>query len=257
MAIKDETKKIEPIEIDINDASLIAGDILNLDLTEDFQAQAPPPPAGKYRLKLTLDDTKITKGVKQGYVPTDPNGWWYKKQITCKIQSPGTEWDQAFVYYNVTSVIGRGKKISTMAGLLIMMGAQKAMKANMSELEVARLFIAIVNKNEPELVAECDWSAWDKEADSKGDFGAALKVGMKNFPLVNGKRVHILEGKKGNLCPASLKVVKFLGKTGAAATPKPVVSQPKPVQQAPVAVEMDLSGGVDMGDDGEVILDLA
>lgn len=255
MAIKDETKKIEPIEIDINDASLVAGDALNLDLNEDWQAQAAPPPAAKYRLKLTLEDSKITVGQKQGFATTDPNGKFYKKQVVCKIQLPGNEFDQSFVYYNATSGVGRGKKLSTMAGLLLMMGAK--LKPNMSELELAKLFIAVVNKHEPELIGECDWSAWDTEAESKGDFGAALKVGMKNFPLINGKRQHIIEGSKGQQVVAKLKVNKWLGKAGAAA-PKPVVSQPKPVQQAaPVAVEMDLSGGVDMGDDGEVILDLA
>lgn len=253
MAIKDETKKIEPIEIDINDASLIAGDALNLDLNEDWQAQAAPPPAGKYRLKLTLDDTKIIVGQKQNFAITDPNGKYYNKQVTCKIQLPGNEFDQAFVYYKAASTPKRGKKLSTMAGLLIKMGAK--LKPNMSELEVAKLFIAVVNKHEPELIADCDWRAWDKEGE--GEFGEILLEGMKNFPMINGVRQHIILGAKKQQVIPKLVVKDWLGKPGAAA-PKPVVSQPKPVVvAAPVAVEMDLSGGVDMGDDGEVILDLA
>lgn len=256
MAIKDETKEIKPIEIDINDTALIEGTGLDLDLTEDWQAQAAPPPASRYKLKLTIEDDKFTVGVKQGFGKDDPNGKYYKKQLACKIQAEGSEWNNSIVFYNCNTSIGRGKKLSTMAGLLIMLGAK--LPANISELKLARHFNAVIKKNEPELIADCDWSAWDMEAESKGDFGAAAKVGMKNFPLVNGKRVHIIEGAKGQQIVAKLKITKFLGKPGSAASAS-VVSQPKPVAVKAEAkpAEMDLSGGVDMDGDGEVLLDLS
>lgn len=261
-------ERVEEVELDINDSSLMEGAETEFDLQEDWQSKAPPPPgrseANKpkmYKMRLFIEDDNISVARKTGFKENDPNGVYYKKTVMCKIQDPQGTWQDAVAFYNVSTGIPRGKKLSTMAGLLRDLKVRVPSKG--SDLVIARLFIKAMNKLDgPTMVGDCDWSAWDQ--DGKGDFGAALKVGMFNFPKkADGTFEHVIRNKAGKECPAKLKVNKLFplapvkaedGKAnGVAVAPKPVAA-PVLVVVPPAPVVQDM--GVIMSDDGEVMLDL-
>lgn len=257
MAIKETIEEIENIEIDITDTSLAEGMEQEMDLKEDWQARACPPPAGKYRLKLFLEKTDFEQGRKQGFQKDDSNGYYYKAQVTGKIQDPTGVWQDSIVYYNASTGMQKGKKVSTMAGLLVMMGDTK-LPSKISEKALALRFYNVINKNQPVLLAECDWSTWDREDKSGGDFGTSLLVGMKLYPKkADGTYQHIIKNKKGVEFVAKLKLIKWLGKAGTPTTAAPVAAPKPPVQEmkvvsAPVAEKQE---ELTFSDDGEVQLE--
>lgn len=267
MAITNDVVRAENVEVDITDTMLADGMEQEMDLKEDWQARACPPPSGKYRLKLFLEKTDFEQGQKQNYKADDANGKYYKATVTCKIQDSTGKWQDSVVSYNASTGISKGKKISTMAGLLIMMGDTK-LPAKISELKLAQRFLQVINKFAPILIAECDWSCWDRTPAKGQPLGKALKIGMKNFPAKKGgqpgEKEHILQNSTGEDCVARLKIMKWVGKPAPAGTvpttpvqkPVPVV-QPKvvPIQlDAPEAVSLDTEN-VSFDDSGEVILD--
>lgn len=266
MAIKD-IERIEPEEIDITDTSLAEGEAQELDLKEDWQALAAPPPAARYRLKLNVDPKAFEKGVKKGYSAEDPNGWWYKCTVECKIQDPTGKWQDSIVFFNASSPTPKGKKISSMAGMLGMMGDTK-LPVKITELALARRFYAVIAKNQPIMIADCDWSTWDSSNTKKGkEFGQVLMAGMVKHPpkKVNGKVVtgeyeHILKNAKGEDCVAKLKIIKWIGKPSAVATTTEVKKEePKKKEvkkEEPVfEVAGEQNDELNFGDDGEVIID--
>jgi hypothetical protein len=278
-----DEKKFEPIEIDINDTSLIEGTALELDLKEDFQARSAPPPRARYWMRLFLDDDKIQKNLKEGFDPKDPNSYYYKKVITCKIQDPKGVWQDSIAYYNVSSGLPRGKKISSMAGVL---GMLKVKIPNpISELKLTRLFMkAMKQLDGPKLISECDWSAWDKDNNRRNEMGQVAVIAetgkaantMLNFPKkADGSYNHIIHTKEGIELVAKLKVLRFIteaevksqqdkAKTGSTAG---VVSQPKQAAVKPKVEEEvnlddglqlmtdDSNGNLNFTDDGEVVLE--
>lgn len=261
MAIKDtKNTEIENDEIemvDINDTSLMEGVEQDIDTKEDWQARACPPPAGKYRLKLTVQDDKFEVGRKQGFDRTDPNGVFYKKVVTCKIQSDKPELKDAIIDYKASTGVPRGKPMSTMAGLLAMAGFK--LKPKMKDLELARLFQKAISQKEPILIAACDWEVWD--ASDKNDM-KRLFTGMKNFPKnAKGEPNHIVTNKKGQEFVAKLKVIKWEpAKVGASAPAATPVAPKPPVKAVVQEVEDDgfeavSSGGVTVDDDGEIVMD--
>lgn len=255
MAIKTE-EKIEAVEVDINDTSLAEGQEQELDLKDDWQAKAAPPPKGRYKFRLFIEDEKVEQNHKQGFSKDDPNGKYYKKQVTCKIQDPSGKWQDSIVYYAVSSGIPKGKKASSMAGLLSMLKVK--LQPKMTDLQTARLFIkAMVKLDGPMLIADCDWSAWDKNAESRGDFGAPLRIGMTNFPKkVDGTYEHIIHTKKGEEVVAKLKILKWYSPVATAtASAGATVAKPVAVVVKPVEVQ-PIPDTVEFGDDGEVVLDL-
>ncbi len=115
-----------------------------------------------------------------------------------------------------------------------------------------------------EQIADCDWSGWDSNNTKRGDFGAVALIDatkklantMINFPKkADGMYEHIVKTKEGLEVVAKLKVVRW-------------IPQPKVVQQAtngavkatPVVIipvaEPKETPALDMGDDGEVVLEL-
>lgn len=263
--------KVDPIEVDINTAGLAEGVEQEIDAKEDWQARACPPPKGRYTLQLTVEDSKFEQMQKRGYSPGDPNGKYYTKQIVCKIQDPTGKWQDSVVFYKASSGVPKGKKMSNMAGILLMIGAKMPTKIN--DLKLAKNFYAIIAKNQPILVADCDWSTWDM--DGKGEFGNALLVGMDNFPKkADGTYHHIVKTKSGVEVIAKLKLIKWVGKPGVAApvssapavvagqkvkTTAPVIVKQEALQE--VVMEEDIpvvetnTNGMTFDDDGEVVIE--
>lgn len=259
-----KTERPEPIEVDINDTSLIDGEALEYDLKEDFQARSAPPPGRSdvskpkfYKFRLFIDDTKVEKQLKDGYSPTDPNGYFYKKNVVCKIQDE--KWQDSIVYCNFSSAIPKGKRISSMVGMLQMLKVK--VQPKMAELAVARLFLKALEKLDgPIQIAECDWGGWDSSDTKRSDMGAVALIAetgkaantMLNFPKkADGSYQHIVHNRQGLEIVAKLKIIKW------AAPMAPVNGQAKPVAAvvAPVVQAVEV-GGLVMDDGGDVILDI-
>lgn len=266
MAVKDtkntENNDFEMEMVDINDSSLLDGGEQEIDIKEDWQARACPPPAGKYRLKLTVQDEKFVPAQRQGFDKADPNGRYYKKVVTCKIQSEDPKIKDAILDYTASTAVPRGKPMSSMAGLLSFAGFRKHLKPKMKDLELARLFYKAISQKEPILVAACDWEAWDA---SDKDNMQRLFTGMKNFPKnAKGEPNHIvtnLKKKSGQEFVAKLKVIKWEPiKDGASAPVAPPVAPVKPKLPVVQDIEDDgfqlvSSSAVDVDDDGEIVMD--
>lgn len=274
MAIKQNTNTVAEIEqeqteqelrfkeVDINDTSLYEGDEQEVDAKEDWQAKAAPPPKMRYRLQLfpTSKETITTfqQGTKMGYEEKPEAGAYYVKELMCKIVSED-KWKGSIVGVKFSTGVPRGKKTSTMLGIMLLAGVQvKSLK--MTDKQVATLFSKFLAK-EPILSADCDWQAWDNVSKDKSNpFGVLLLKGMDNFPKkADGSRAHIVRNAKGQEFVAGLKVVKWVPKSAVAAvaTAKPVAvvkAKPAPVEEV-ISMDEEATGGVEMGDDGEVILE--
>ncbi len=263
MAVKETVVEEDDFQrevLDINDASLMAGVEQEVDATDDWQARACPPVEGKYRLKLCIPDTSIIVGHKDGFAKNDPNGVYYQKEIQCKIQHSDPKIQDSVVGYKASTGISRGKKTSTMAGILVMAGFK--VKPKINDLELATLFIKALGQKEPILIAETQWEAWD--ASDRNDIKCVMR-GMANFPKNKDGKTHnhILTSRKGQEFVAKLKLKKWIGRAtavaAAAEAPKAAVA-PKPPVKAAEVIEDDGFGvvsaaAVEMGADDEVILD--
>lgn len=282
MAIQNaKPERIEAVEVDINDVSLADGIETELDLKEDFQARACPPPGRSevnkpklYKMKVFCEDTSFEQNTKFNFAANDPNGKYYTKQLICKLQDPTGTWQDSICYYKISTAVPKGKKISSAAGLLLLMGIK--VPAKITDKALAQLVYKGVtlldSKDKNYVVGDCDWSAWDKTKTSKrAEFGSQailsngkVATSMANFPRkADGTFEHIAYTKDGLEVIAGLKVLKIHALAKPVATPaqepaKAIVAQPKPQAKPPVKEEpvedLDATSLV-LGDDGEVVLE--
>lgn len=282
MAIQNSKERIEAVEVDINDTSLADGIETEFDLKADFQARACPPPGRTdlnkpklYKFKVFADDSTFDQNTKVGFKADDPNGKYYTKQLILKLQDPSGVWQDSVCYYKVSTGIPKGKKLSSMAGVLVMLNIKVPQKS--TDKYIAQLLIKALeqldSKDKNYLIGDADWSAWDKTKTSKrAEFGAQailsngkVASSMTNFPKnPDGTYQHICHTKDGLEVIASLKILKLhpiavkkaepeaAVKSVASVTPTPT---PKP-QAKPVEEVIESVGDIVMGDDGEVVLDL-
>lgn len=263
---QDETEQeLKFKEVDINDTSLFDGDEQEVDAKEDWQAKAAPPPKARYRLQLFPTSkeslTSFQQGTKSGYEENPKAGAYYVKELMCKIVSED-KWKGSIVGTKFSTGVPRGKKTSTMLGVMLLAGVQvKAGKMN--DKQIASLFSKFLAK-EPILLADCDWQAWDNMSKDKDNpFGKLLLKGMANFPVKgDGSHSHIVRNGKGQEFVAGLKIVKWVPKNAAAVAPVASAASavkvavkvvPKKVEEE--VVEMEEDAGVEMDTDGEVILE--
>lgn len=113
--------KSSAIVIDIKDKNLVAGEASVLDPTQKDIAFSfgALPPKGYYDLKMFLAKDGLTLH------NNDSNGQFshYAANLETKIvNSHEGDWDKITVFATVTTKIGRGKAISTMAAIFIKMG---------------------------------------------------------------------------------------------------------------------------------------
>jgi hypothetical protein len=135
-----------------------------------------------------------------------------------------------------------------------MMGDVKC-PPKINDKDLAQRFFKVVSKNNPILLADCDWQTWDSTKDKQNPLGKVLLAGMLKHPKIvkDGKEEynHILHNAAGEECFAKLKVVKWVGKpTKAAPAPTPAPA-PVAVKAEPV---LEDTGDITFGDDGEISL---
>lgn len=132
------------------------GPTSRLDPTDDPWATSPPPPMGSYRLKLFVGRDGVTRGLVREGNPQNPEDYYYSCDLECRIVSDDKESNGFPVFDRINTMIGRGKNLSTMAGLLVKMGISLPPQATAKQ--VAMAFSNSI-KAEPVLWANLDWEA--------------------------------------------------------------------------------------------------
>lgn len=256
--------------VDLNATGLKAGKKSKLDPTEDAWANSAPPPKGEYTLKVYL----AKDGMKMGLIkPDDEDSVFYEAELETKIKHDNPEYDNFTVFSRVSTKIGRGKNISTMAGLINKMGYKLPEEA--TPLQIAKLLKAAIAK-EPVLYNNMlDWSGWsqndnkvictsmddfpeDEEGNPVHEFTITNKDGgrekiqarvkirvwgsKKANPIAAGKpngKAVVEDTEEAEEAPANVKPVSAkTGKTAAPAAPKgPSTGKPKAKAQPEPDIE--------------------
>ncbi len=205
-----EGKQSEGRVVDIlQDKNLPAGEKRKHDVSEDAWEFSAPPPAGRYSIKLhpAKDAVTIYDKDRQGNEMNPIYSIAIEGEI---VNSPSGEYDKVRVFPRVSTAVGRGKNISTAAGLLAKLGFTKALE---NELEDKSLAVLVMKALMKEVVTdvEIDWQAYSKE-----DKRVAYR-GMHKFPQdANGQPMHIVDyktkaGQIEEIRP-SLEVTHWYGK---------------------------------------------
>lgn len=197
-ATTEQAKKIKELKaIDINDTSLPEGKEETINPNADAWERACPPPDGTYLVKLHEARQCYMKG------ETDDGDIYYVANLEAKIQE-NEEWKDVTVFGKVSTYIGAGKEISTMAGLIRKFGVN--VSPQVTHLALIKLLKKCLAK-EPKIYLEGEWKAWDTHANSW------IKQGMKNFPRTeDGKGYHhVVTDSKGGSVTAKLKPTKWWG----------------------------------------------
>lgn len=224
-----KNKRPEAVVVDITSNQLKAGKKSKLDPTEDAWSYSAPPAKGAYSLKVFL----AKEAFKQGFFdPQDEDSVFYEAELECKIVSDKAEEDGFTVFGRVSTKIGRGKNISTMAGLLVKMGFK--IPEEVAPLQLARMMKAAIAKEPILHNCLCDWSGWSKN-DEK-----VIYTSMDDFPEdEEGNPMHevTITNKDGGRekIKATLKIREWGSKAksvvASTEAPKPA-SSPKPVSAA-------------------------
>lgn len=180
MVERDKTKKsndgYEGKTVDPNDTSLKPGKKSKLDPTQDAWSSSAPPKKDNYRLKLfPAKDGYRVKYERED----DEDSIYYSVNLECRIVSDEKETDNYPVFSTVTTRIGRGKNISTMAGLMAK-GGVNLPEEEVSELKIFRLMAKWLKK-EPVLWAKVDWKGGYMPGDGKSKY-VSLYKSMEDFP---------------------------------------------------------------------------
>jgi hypothetical protein len=190
--LKDKIKELKTI--DINDTSLPEGKEETINPSADAWERACPPPDGVYLVKLHEAKTAYQQG------KTEDGEFYYVANIECRIQE-NEEWKDVIIFGKVSTYIGAGKEISTMAGLIVKFGVK--IQPNVTHLALVKLLKKVLAK-EPKLYVEGEWKAWDMPA------GQWIKQGMKTFPKLDaGGYNHVVRDSKGGIVTAKWKPVKW------------------------------------------------
>ena len=233
--------KSEGIVVDVlQDKTLPTGERRKHDITEDAWAYSAPPPTGRYKIKLHPGDKPVTKWDSEDGRPPI-----YNIAIEGEIvESKDGEYDKVRVFPRVSTAVGRGKGISTAAGLIVKLGYK--LPDEIDDLSLARLVLKAIMK-EPMTDVEIDWQAYSKE-DKR-----VVYRGMHKFPQdANGEPMHVVDymtkARVMEEIKANLDVTHWYGKgeTGSVGTgtkiPAKVVHTtvtlaPDPDEDAPVATK--------------------
>lgn len=200
-----ETKALEVDRgkpVNILDPTLPEG--LEQELNPEADAWGPiePPPMGCYPLQLMLAATDPwTLRTRRGMPKEDPKAAYYNVALECRITEGG--YKNVPVYAGGSTILARGREISTIGGLVRKAGYK--LRPKLTDRAQAKLFAEILTKTII-LWADCDWEAWSRSE------GRAIKKGMINFPEdPEGGYTFVILDKDGNECPARLRVRRWYG----------------------------------------------
>jgi hypothetical protein len=126
------------------------GEKQKIDKDEDAWAQSAPAPKGRYLIKCFLAKDPVTTYDKDEDKPVG-----YSIAMECKIvDSPGGEFDRITVFPKVTTFFGRGKQISTAAGLLIKFGFKVPDEAD--AYTIAAMLVQAIKREQRNIYSSMD-----------------------------------------------------------------------------------------------------
>lgn len=213
------TSGSKAVTIDFKDKSTFAniakGKVSKLDPTQDSFEQMKPAPKGVYTLKITLGKDGIQADRIDPEKDMADDNVYFKANLECIIQdSEGKLYDGSRVFPTVTTRLGRGKELSTMADLIVRLGYGKHIKGEMSDFDVAKVFSAVMDKEPVLKGVECDWEGGYKTEENGRTGWKNVYKTMTDFPPdPKGGHLHIVDFKDHNRqvqeIKAQLKVKKW------------------------------------------------
>lgn len=201
MAVVDDSNQTQEQQwksVDLTSTNLEAGEQQTVNPDEDAWASPPPPPDNiKHRVKVFL----ARDGMQGG--KDDDGKQQYRANLELRIVDG--PYQNATIFANCSTQIGRGKEISSMAGVMLKLGLPKdKLPKTGSPLQFAQL-MAKVLKAEPQAWVEGEWAAGWMEAQRK-----FMKVGMKNFPdKPGGGKQDVITDPQGNKYKAKFRVTRW------------------------------------------------
>lgn len=215
--------------------NLPKGETVKLDKDEDAWSFAAPPDAGRYSIKV-MPAKELCK--LRDRDSEDPSkGVYYSLAMECKVLDKDLSTQLAVVFPYVNTIIGRGKSISTAAGLLVKLGFKIPEEAD--DYTVAKLCAQAI-KMEKVTEVECDWLGQYK--DEKGDYKTAWKS-QADFPRdAEGKPMHIARYRdsKGNEYEVNARFeIRHWYKKGEASIKPNVANGPVPIRATELIPVLD------------------
>ena len=239
------------------------GNAHEINTQEDAWERTAPPEYGRYSLQLFPGENTVT-------VNENSKGEFesYSINIMAKVVNSTEDNNGAVAFASVTTRLGRGKEISTAAGLICKLGYDKSFKPGVeyTDLQVAKALVTALKK-EPVIANNlCDWKASYSYQDAKGKTQwVNVANTMEDFPVdKDGNRDSIIKvtkrdgsrdemsakffvrewGGKGSKVEASTEVVLETQEEATVSVVKPngkVAVQPvkKAPETQPVAVADD------------------
>ena len=232
--------KAQTVDFSDKASAVYKGKVSKLDSTQDSFAFPAPAPKGSYDLKLMLGKNGIEVAPLDDTKEISNDNLYYRANLECEIVNNET-WEKNRVFPMVTTRIGRGKDLSTMADLIIRLGYGDKLKPEMDDYTVAKLFDAILKKEPVIKGVECDWQGYSK-VEERNVFNT-----MTDFPKdEKGGYQHMVNRTTKNRdkeeVRAMLKVIKWpLGKKKGEEVKKVVKATPKET----LPDELEVSGGDD------------
>jgi hypothetical protein len=148
--------------VDLSDKGLFAGETVELDFNADAWIRPTPPPMGIYDLKLfPAKDTyhMVLRDESKG--ADAPGNVYYTANLECRIVSNNPEYDNYPCFTMVNTLVGRGREISTMMGLVRLTGATpKTNKLN--DLQQAVILREVLKKEPVVRGVFLDWEGYSK-----------------------------------------------------------------------------------------------
>lgn len=178
----EDEKKGKTVDL-LQEKNLPEGEKRKHDITEDAWEFSAPPKAQRFSIKIHPAKDPVTL-----YQDDKDRPPIYNIAIEGEIvNSTNGEFDKVRVFPRVSTAVGRGKNISTAAGLLVKLGFK--IPEEISDKSLATLVLKALMK-EPVTDVEVDWQGYSKEEKR------VVYRGMHRFPQdENGEPMHIVDYK--------------------------------------------------------------
>ena len=199
--MSDETLKVAPVAVDLNDLSL-ADEQVDINADADAFAGPPPPDDGDHLVKLSLGPRKVQGGKDKTGKP------YYMVHVQGKVQ-PGDAFEGRVTFDSVSTMVMGGTGTSRMAGVLKSIGTPVQSRESILDL-TKRLSAAL--EGEPDVIQQTQWTAYcaDCKESGKKKNGIVLR-GQNRFPQNGGgQHRHQVECPNcGSLLTAQAEVVAY------------------------------------------------
>lgn len=166
MPTEDEYKPVV-IENWSDFADLDDGEESILDFEQDAFASVAPPPPGRYKVKLSFGKDSPMMKTLFDKTTKKPIRQYFAASIECEIISSDEDINGAKVFTNVSTLLGRGRGISTMAGLMVR-GNKRPSSNKLSDKALTQEFYKWIESH-PVMDCDVEWQLSYAKQDRKGN----------------------------------------------------------------------------------------